>query len=45
MSCTNCYNGCVEIVSDKCVRYTGDSIPSLEIASNSFAFSPEIPHL
>jgi len=31
MSCTNCYNGCVEIVSDKCVRYTGDSIPSLEI--------------
>ena len=28
MSCTNCYNGCVEITSDKCVRYTGlDSIP------------------
>jgi microcystin-dependent protein len=31
MSCTNCYNGCVEIVSDKCVRYTGDPIPSLGI--------------
>lgn len=31
MSCTNCYNGCVEIVSDKCVRYTGDSVPALEI--------------
>ena len=28
MSCTNCYNGCVEIISDRCVRYTGlDSIP------------------
>lgn len=28
MSCTNCYNGCVEITSDKCVKYTGlDSIP------------------
>jgi hypothetical protein len=28
MSCTNCYNGCVEIVADKCVKYTGlDSIP------------------
>jgi microcystin-dependent protein len=31
MSCTNCYNGCVEIVSDKCVRYTGNSVPALEI--------------
>lgn len=31
MSCTNCYNGCVEIVSDKCVRYTGESVPSLGI--------------
>ena len=28
MSCTNCYNGCVEIISDRCVRYTGlDSVP------------------
>lgn len=28
MSCTNCYTGCVEITSDKCVKYTGlDSIP------------------
>jgi len=28
MSCTNCYNGCVEITADKCVKYTGlDSIP------------------
>jgi len=33
MSCTNCYNGCVEIVSDKCVRYTGESVPALGIES------------
>ena len=25
MSCESCYNGCVEIVSDQCVRYTGIS--------------------
>jgi len=33
MSCTNCYNGCVEIVSDKCVRYTGPTIPALNITT------------
>ena len=28
MSCSNCYNGCQEITSDKCVKYTGvDSVP------------------
>jgi microcystin-dependent protein len=28
MSCESCYNGCVDIVSDQCVKYTGlDSIP------------------
>ena len=38
MSCSNCppescYNGCVQVVSDQCVRYTGlDSIP-LDITS------------
>ena len=38
MSCSNCppepcYNGCVQVVSDQCVRYTGlDSIP-LDISS------------
>lgn len=31
MSCTNCFSGCTEITPDKCVRYTGPSIPSLEI--------------
>lgn len=31
MSCTNCYNGCVETTSDKCVRYTGDNSEALNI--------------
>ena len=31
MSCSNCYNGCIEIVSDKCVRYTGIDVPVLGI--------------
>lgn len=31
MSCSNCYNGCAEIISDKCVRYTGISVPALGI--------------
>lgn len=33
MSCESCYNGCVETVSDQCVRFTGlDSVP-LDIQS------------
>lgn len=32
MSCSNCYNGCAEIVSDKCVKYTGADIPELGIS-------------
>jgi microcystin-dependent protein len=33
MSCESCYNGCVQTVSDQCVRYTGlDNIP-LDITS------------
>ena len=31
MSCSNCFNDCAEIVSDKCVRYTGIPIPALGI--------------
>lgn len=31
MSCSNCYNGCTDIVSDKCVRYTGIDVPVLGI--------------
>lgn len=31
MSCSNCFNGCSEIVSDQCVRYTGIDVPVLGI--------------
>jgi microcystin-dependent protein len=31
MSCSNCYNGCTEIVSDQCVKYTGVDVPILGI--------------
>jgi hypothetical protein len=31
MSCSNCFNGCSEIVSDQCVRYTGIDVPILGI--------------
>lgn len=31
MSCSNCYNGCTQIVSDQCVKYTGIDIPVLGI--------------
>jgi hypothetical protein len=33
MSCESCYNGCVETVSDQCVRYTGLSSEELGITS------------
>ena len=33
MSCESCYNGCVQIVSDQCVRYTGVSSEELGITS------------
>lgn len=31
MSCKNCFNGCASTTSDKCVKYTGVSIPALGI--------------
>lgn len=31
MACSNCFNGCVDIISDQCVRYTGIDISSLGI--------------
>ena len=31
MSCTNCFSGCVETTSDKCVKYTGVDISFLSI--------------
>jgi microcystin-dependent protein len=33
MSCSNCFNGCTEIISDQCVKYTGNSIPALGISN------------
>lgn len=30
-NCSNCYNGCTEIVSDRCIRYTGIDVPVLGI--------------
>ena len=33
MSCSNCFNGCAEIVSDKCVKYTGIDVPGLGIVN------------
>ncbi len=33
MSCSNCFNGCADIVSDQCVKYTGVNIPGLGIAT------------
>jgi len=31
MACSSCYNGCSEITSDKCVKYTGVDVPLLGI--------------
>lgn len=31
MACSNCFNGCPEITSDKCVKYTGVDVPALGI--------------
>jgi len=31
MACSNCFNGCAEIISDKCVKYTGIDVPLLGI--------------
>lgn len=33
MSCSNCYNGCTQITSDQCVKYTGVDVPVLGIQS------------
>ena len=33
-NCNNCFNGCVETVSDQCVVYTGADVPLLGIHTN-----------
>ena len=39
MSCQNCYNGCTDIISDKCTKYTGNNVPELGIESGDSLFS------
>lgn len=31
MACSDCYTGCSQVVSDKCVKYTGVDIPVMDI--------------
>ena len=33
MGCSNCFNGCADIISDQCVKYTGIDIPELGIVT------------
>lgn len=33
MGCANCFSGCVQTTSDRCVKYTGIDVSSLEIES------------
>ena len=42
MSCSNCFNGCTEIISDQCVRYTGFNIPALGISNGDTLASVEL---
>lgn len=39
--CKNCFNGCLDPVSDKCVKYTGEDIPELGISSGDSLFFVE----
>lgn len=41
MACSNCFNGCSEITSDQCVRYTGVNIPVLGIVNGDTLASVE----
>lgn len=41
MSCKNCFNGCTEVTSDKCVRYTGEDISELGISNGDTLLSVE----
>jgi len=31
MACSNCFNGCADVISDQCVKYTGADISALDI--------------
>ncbi len=41
MACKDCYNGCAETTSDKCVKYTGPNIPELGIETGDNLASVE----
>jgi microcystin-dependent protein len=41
MACNNCYNGCVETTSDKCVRYTGSAVEDLNIETGDSLYVVE----
>jgi len=41
MSCTNCFNGCAETISDQCVKYTGIDVPALGISTGDSLLSVE----
>lgn len=41
MACSNCFNGCSEITSDKCVKYTGPDIEALGISNGDTLLSVE----
>lgn len=41
MACSNCFNGCTEITSDQCVKYTGSNIPALDITTGETLASVE----
>jgi microcystin-dependent protein len=40
-TCSNCFNGCTEIISDKCVKYTGPNITALGITKGDTLASVE----
>lgn len=40
--CSNCFNGCADIISDKCVKYTGPDIPGLSIFNGSTLLTIEL---
>lgn len=42
MSCESCYNGCVEVTPDECVRYTGPTIAALDITTGDTLKSVEL---
>ncbi len=41
MSCTNCYNGCPDVVSDQCIKYTGPDFPLLGVTNGDTLRSVE----